>query len=124
MRYANVGDAELGADLLHALRRAATLRDRGVGNDTQFADVREVCENILVDAVGEEFVLFVRTAIREGKDGDGLVVYERCGGDRGHSLGFRFMLCRRGSVFHARPHHHEREESQNDCAQSGCDPQW
>ena len=66
-------DAERFADFPHVYFFVAIWGHRGARDHFQVADLREVCENVVLDAVGEVGVLLVVAAVFEGQDSDRFV---------------------------------------------------
>src|SRR6202035_3472015 len=66
----DVLNAKFLGDLLH-IDWLALVKERRVARDNeQLAEARQFGENVLGDAVGEEFLLGLVTHIDEGQDGD------------------------------------------------------
>ncbi len=66
------GDAQFGGDFGDCLGGAAVLHHRGARDHLQVADLGQLREQVVVDAVGEEQVVFVVAAVGEGQHGDGV----------------------------------------------------
>ena len=73
----DVLDAKLLGDLLR-VDRLALVNERRVSRDNeQLAETRQLSENILGDAVGEEFLLGLAAHVDERQDGDRWLVANR-----------------------------------------------
>ena len=74
----NVGRTEFLTDRLQVLRRVAVLHDRRTGNHLERTDLGDLGQDVVVHAIDEESVFFVRAPIRQRQHRDRLLSHNGC----------------------------------------------
>ena len=81
--FQHVAHAELAPDMPDVYGLASVLEAGVTGDDKQLREPRQLCDDVVRDAVGEIVLLRVATHIREWKHGDRRLVREGEGGSMG-----------------------------------------
>ena len=71
--FQNCGDAERFSNFTNVWGLSAICHDRRARDDLQIANLRQIGEHIVLNAIGEVGVLFIVAQILERQDGDRLV---------------------------------------------------
>ncbi len=75
----HIVDSQLLGNLPDGLRGVAILHDRSAGHDVKLRDERQIGENILLDAIGEERAVFFLAHVAERENRQRLLAGDRLG---------------------------------------------